>query len=335
MAQLLSSVYADSVKFENPLHTSCSVSPWRTLVKPNTPWMLSCGSSRRWGCGRIKAVASELGPAEDIADDYYALLGVLPDATSQEIRKAYHKCMKTCHPDLTGNNDPEVMDFCTFINDVYAVLSDPEQRGIYDEIHGYALTARNPFSDDSSPKDHLFVDELGCIGCQYCVNICPGVFGNEEDFGRARVYNQRGDPESVQQAIESCPVDCIHKTTAAQLSLLEDEMRKVERVNVALMLSGRGPAMVDVFTRACTRWEKRQSKVLEKAKLRMMKQEKSDKPSSYWDNIQGKPKDYDNAEEEAQEGAKRAAAAARRWREYSRKAADNPSALKLPETVTK
>lgn len=32
----------------------------------------------------------------------------------------------------------------------------------------------------------------------------------------------------------SSPVDCIHWTSAAQLSLLEDEMRRVERVNVRL-----------------------------------------------------------------------------------------------------
>lgn len=35
---------------------------------------------------------------------------------------------------------------------------------VYDEIHGYALTATNPFFDDSSPKDHVFVDEFSCIG---------------------------------------------------------------------------------------------------------------------------------------------------------------------------
>lgn len=44
------------------------------------------------------------------------------------------------------------------------MLSDPVQRMIYDEIHGYALTAINPFLDDSSPKDHAFVDEFSCIG---------------------------------------------------------------------------------------------------------------------------------------------------------------------------
>lgn len=44
------------------------------------------------------------------------------------------------------------------------VLSDPLQRMVYDEIHGYALTAINPFLDDSSPKDLAFVDEFSCIG---------------------------------------------------------------------------------------------------------------------------------------------------------------------------
>lgn len=48
------------------------------------------------------------------------------------------------------------------------ILSDPVQRMVYDEIHGYAVTATNPFLDDSSPKDHVFVDEFACIG----INIC-------------------------------------------------------------------------------------------------------------------------------------------------------------------
>ena len=39
------------------------------------------------------------------------------------------------------------------------------------------------------------------------------------------------------------------------------------------------------------------------------------------------------AEEEVKERANRAAAAARRWREYSRKGADKPPMYKLPETV--
>lgn len=44
----------------------------------------------------------------------------LPDATPKQIKKAYYNCMKACHPDLSGD-DPEVTNFCMFINDVYAV----------------------------------------------------------------------------------------------------------------------------------------------------------------------------------------------------------------------
>uniref|UniRef100_A0A804UC65 DNAJ heat shock N-terminal domain-containing protein n=1 Tax=Zea mays TaxID=4577 RepID=A0A804UC65_MAIZE len=197
---------------------------------------------------------------EDVADDYYSVLGVMPDATPEEIKKAYYSCMKECHPDLSGDH-PDVTNFCMFINEVYSVLSDPAQRAVYDEIHGYTATAINPFFDDSAPKDHVFVDEFTCIGCKNCANICPGVFQIEEDFGRSRVYSQSGSTELIQDAIDSCPVDCIHWTSAAQLSLLENEMRRVERVNVGLMLAGMG-ASINVFRMASARWEKRQAKVL-------------------------------------------------------------------------
>lgn len=112
------------------------------------------------------------------------------------------------------------------------MLSDPVQRAVYDEIHGYTATAINPFFDDSAPKDHVFVDEFTCIGidnsaydqkflfvlhkglglfyfvdvdsgCKNCANVCPNVFKIEEDFGRSRVYSQSGSTELIQDAIDS------------------------------------------------------------------------------------------------------------------------------------
>ena len=44
----------------------------------------------------------------------------LPDATPEQIKKAYYNCMKSCHPDLSGN-DPDTTNFCIFINEVYEV----------------------------------------------------------------------------------------------------------------------------------------------------------------------------------------------------------------------
>ncbi|KAL3848730.1 hypothetical protein ACJIZ3_010612 [Penstemon smallii] len=328
MAQLLSPVCTDTLKFQNPVQIFCSRNKFPLLGRSNLNWR-----SRRKSVGRIRVASQDSASYEDIADDYYAVLGLLPDASPEQIKKAYYSCMKSCHPDLSGD-DPEVTNFCMFINEVYEVLSDPVQRMVYDEIHGYALTATNPFLDDSSPRDYVFVDEFSCIGCKNCANVCSEVFSIEEDFGRARAYNQSGNPDSVQQAVESCPVDCIHKISAAQLSLLEDEMRRVERVNVALMLSGMGSASVDVFRMASVRWEKRQNKVLEKAKRRMMKKKDSDKTETYWSNLWGNSKDFENKEEKVKESTARAAAAARRWREYSRKGADKPPTFKLPEAIS-
>ncbi|XP_072968433.1 chaperone protein dnaJ C76, chloroplastic isoform X1 [Typha angustifolia] len=336
MAQLLSPVCADSLlKFKNPSTPFLfSGSRWRSSPAASRV-MADPRRSLRRHCGRRKrdvtvaAAAGESGSTDDIVDDYYAVLGVMPDATPQQIKKAYYNCMKACHPDLSGN-DPDVTNFCMFINDVYAVLSDPVQRMVYDEIHGYALTAINPFIDDDAPKDHAFVDEFSCIGCKNCANVAPDVFQIEEDFGRARVFCQSGNSDLVQQAIDSCPVDCIHWTSAAQLSLLEDEMRRAERVNVGLMLAGMGGSSVDVFRMASSRWEKRQAKVLERVRIRMVKQ----KDSKSWSDVWGKPKDYQNTEEEAKERAKRAAEAARRWRDYSRKGTDKPPTFKLPEAMS-
>ncbi|MCH97181.1 DnaJ heat shock N-terminal domain-containing protein, partial [Trifolium medium] len=68
------------------------------------------------------AAEDSVSPIDTTADDYYEVLGLLPDATPEEIKKAYYDCMKACHPDLSGN-DPETTNFCMFINEVYAVCA--------------------------------------------------------------------------------------------------------------------------------------------------------------------------------------------------------------------
>ncbi|XP_010506112.1 PREDICTED: uncharacterized protein LOC104782785 isoform X1 [Camelina sativa] len=357
MAQILSPVCTDLLKFQNSVVSSRSGASSRfsakTTAGASSSWGLPryAGKKRSGSIGRLRVATEDASSLStgDVADDYYAVLGLLPDATPAEIKKAYYNCMKSCHPDLSGN-DPETTNFCIFINDIYEILSDPVQRMVYDEIHGYAVTATNPFLDDSSPRDHVFVDEFACIGCKNCANVAPDIFEIEEDFGRARACNQRGNPDLIQLAVETCPVDCIHQTSAAQLSLLEDEMRRVERVNVrraflllvivknhkvALMLSGMGSGAVDVFRMARSRWEKRQAKVLNQARSRMMKRKNTDETPSYWDNLWGQQNDYQKSEEEVQERAQRAAAAARRWREYSRRGVDKRPTFKLPDSACK
>lgn len=335
MAQLLSSVCTDT-PFKIQAHSSSSSSSaafsplGRRISCPRTEnTFRRCGSRKRRPRNfSVQASGAESGSRDDTGDDYYSVLGLLPEASPAQIKKAYYNCMKACHPDLAGN-DQETNNFCMFINEVYAVLSDPVQRMIYDDIHGFSATATNPFLSETSVKDHAFVDEFSCIGCKNCANLAPDVFRIEEDFGRARVFCQNGNLNLVQQAIDSCPVDCIHWASAAQVSLLEDEMRRVERVNVGLMLSGMG-AVYDVFRMASSRWEKRQTKMLYKAKAKMSKKKDTGK-DSYWSQVWGSNKEYENNEEELKDRMRKAATAARRWREYSRRGADRPPTYKLPE----
>ncbi|KAI8007098.1 hypothetical protein LOK49_LG07G00682 [Camellia lanceoleosa] len=61
---------------------------------------------------------------------------------------------------------------------------------------------------------------------------------------------------------------------------------------VALMLSRLGSSSVDVFRMATSQWEKRQAKILEKAKMWMMKQKGYDQTESYWSNLWGKPREH-------------------------------------------
>jgi len=54
------------------------------------------------------------------------------------------------------------------------------------------------------------VDEEECIGCGSCEEICPEVFEIDEETDKARVIRSEGGPEDlIDEAIESCPVDCI------------------------------------------------------------------------------------------------------------------------------
>ena len=54
------------------------------------------------------------------------------------------------------------------------------------------------------------LDKEECIGCQSCVEICPEVFGFQEDEDKAFVINpDGGDIECAEEAAASCPVSCI------------------------------------------------------------------------------------------------------------------------------
>ena len=55
-----------------------------------------------------------------------------------------------------------------------------------------------------------YVDQDICIGCGLCVSIVPETF-RLNDAGVSEVYQQQESNEpKIQEAIDSCPVNCIH-----------------------------------------------------------------------------------------------------------------------------
>ena len=70
-----------------------------------------------------------------------------------------------------------------------------------------------------------YVDEDTCIGCMNCVFVARNTFFMEDSLrGRARVYHQGGDSEdTIDVAIDTCPVNCIHYVSHEDLVTLEQE----------------------------------------------------------------------------------------------------------------
>lgn len=55
-----------------------------------------------------------------------------------------------------------------------------------------------------------FVDHDICISCELCVSVAPEVFRMNDD-NVAEVFDPLGaSEEMIQEAIDSCPVNCIH-----------------------------------------------------------------------------------------------------------------------------
>ena len=56
----------------------------------------------------------------------------------------------------------------------------------------------------------VVIDEDECVGCEACVELCPEVFEFDDDTEKAIVIMaEGGDEESIQEAIDSCPSECI------------------------------------------------------------------------------------------------------------------------------
>ena len=65
----------------------------------------------------------------------YDLLGVRDDASNEELKRAYRRAAMKAHPDRNVGREASAHTLFQDIKEAYAILSDPVQRRVYDEVY--------------------------------------------------------------------------------------------------------------------------------------------------------------------------------------------------------
>ncbi len=121
--------------------------------------------------------------------DYYEILGISPQASEEEIKRAYRKLAHRFHPDR--NKSPGAEERFKAINEAYEALRDPGRRAAYDRIRAGGFRQGDPFQPPPDFDGAAF--DLGEVrGAEGFSDFFEAL------FGRARRGPRRGhDLEGV------------------------------------------------------------------------------------------------------------------------------------------
>ncbi len=129
--------------------------------------------------------------------DYYAILGVAPSASEEEIRKAYRRLALEYHPDRNPD-DAGAEDKFKEISEAYAVLMDKQKRAQYDHLRqagfdqrqagGFSYTQEEIFRDifQNPQARDIFAElqrEFERVGIRF-----DDKFFNNLFFGRGGIF---------------------------------------------------------------------------------------------------------------------------------------------------
>jgi hypothetical protein len=95
------------------------------------------------------------------ADTYYAVLGLYPNASVIEVRRAYRELSKRYHPDTTELPPAVATPQFQRLNEAYATLSNPDRRSLYDLKIGYSrwnVIQTLPDMNDPIPTRSAYLD---------------------------------------------------------------------------------------------------------------------------------------------------------------------------------
>ncbi|KAI0108881.1 DnaJ domain-containing protein [Nemania sp. FL0031] len=116
---------------------------------------------------------------------YYDALGVKPNATEIEIKKAYRKLAIVHHPDKNPN-DPTAHEKFQTIGEAYQVLSDKDLRSAYDKYGKESAKPGEGFVDPAEFFSSIFggeafVDWIGEISLMKDINTAMEITTEDQD----------------------------------------------------------------------------------------------------------------------------------------------------------
>ncbi|MAT42013.1 MAG: molecular chaperone DnaJ [Anaerolineaceae bacterium] len=80
--------------------------------------------------------------------DYYEILGISRNASSEEIKNSFRQLARKYHPDVS--KEPDAEDRFKELNEAYAILSDPDKRSKYDRFGAAGVNGMGGMPDFTS-----------------------------------------------------------------------------------------------------------------------------------------------------------------------------------------
>lgn len=190
-------------------------------------------------------MSEELEPEFDEYDDFYELLGVTKRADEEEIKEIGRDLMASHHPDI--NDEDGARELYMKINRASDVLSDPEQRKIYDTLgHDQYIQRREEGGEMELSEDIMEEESAG--------GITVGGVVDGEGAGVTDVSDQDYGGESG-SGYDSIDEVSIEKTPAERVSDLYKRIWGLKTGLFAVLLSSLYYVKIEYASQATTLYE--------------------------------------------------------------------------------
>lgn len=171
--------------------------------------------------------------------DYYKIMGLEPDASAEDIKRAYKKLARKYHPDVS--DEPDAQKKFQEIGEAYDILKDPEKRAEYDQLRTYAHQGGRQRQTAGGGHSFTF-DESEFEGTDF-EDLLKSIFGERAGggfdtggfrdfgFGGARQRHRRGGDLRYRLVVTA---EEAYSGGSRQISLADPHSGEERKINVKI-----------------------------------------------------------------------------------------------------